>query len=173
MHNLRCAANIVLEYDATRAKAVEAGEAVRVDAKRSRPRPSLRPRKADEVLSLRPQIEELIAPLVLEPIQKPALRPFQESGVQWLTDHKAGILADDMGLGKTAQALRALEGLVERGMIRSALVICPKSLIRKLGGRVRPLGTRANSHALRASSSRGRRGLVRDHWSIPHHHYKL
>ena len=34
-----------------------------------------------------------------------------------------------MGLGKTAQALRALESLVERGVIRSALVICPKSLI--------------------------------------------
>ena len=129
VHNLQCAANIVLEYDATRAKAVEDGEAVRVDVKRPRPRHSLRPRKADEVLSLRPQIEELIAPLVLEPTQKPALRPFQESGVQWLTDHKAGILADDMGLGKTAQALRALEGLVERGIIRSALVICPKSLI--------------------------------------------
>ena len=82
MHNLQCAANIVLEYDATRAKAVAEGEAVRVDVKRSWPEHSLRPRTADEVLSLRPQIEELIAPLVLEPIQKPALRPFQESGVQ-------------------------------------------------------------------------------------------
>ena len=129
VHNLQCAANIVLEYDATRAKAVAEGEAVRVDAKRFRSEHSLRPRTADEVLSLRPQIEELIAPLVLEPIQKPALRPFQESGVQWLIGRKAGILADDMGLGKTAQALRALEGLVERGVIRSALVICPKSLI--------------------------------------------
>ena len=44
-------------------------------------------------------------------------------------EHRIGILADDMGLGKTAQALRALEMLVDDGLIRSALVVCPKSLL--------------------------------------------
>ena len=49
--------------------------------------------------------------------------------MQWLSEHRTGILADDMGLGKTAQALRALEKLIDSGSIRSALVVCPKSLM--------------------------------------------
>ena len=46
-----------------------------------------------------------------------------------MMERKSGILADDMGLGKTAQALRAVEALFRRGEIKSALVVCPKSLL--------------------------------------------
>ena len=78
---------------------------------------------------MRPHIEELIAPLLFDLRKQVSLRSFQESGVRWLAERRAGILADDMGLGKTAQALRALGKLVAQGTISSALVVCPKSLL--------------------------------------------
>lgn len=80
-------------------------------------------------MATRPPIEDLIAPLLFEPVSSSTLRPFQEFGVRWLLSRRVGILADDMGLGKTVQALKALEELIIRGTIRSALVICPKSLL--------------------------------------------
>ncbi len=53
------------------------------------------------------------------------LRPYQETGVDWLvfleSAELGGILADDMGLGKTLQTLAALRG--------SALVVCPTSVL--------------------------------------------
>ena len=126
---LRCAADIVLELDATLSRLVQQGQAIRLDVKHPRSKPPARPRRADEAITLRPQIEDLIAPLVFDSAPKHPLRPFQEFGVRWLAEHRSGILADDMGLGKTAQALRALNELVGQGTIRSALVVCPKSLL--------------------------------------------
>ena len=53
------------------------------------------------------------------------LRPYQQSGVDWLAFcRRAGlgcVLADDMGLGKTIQALAGLYG--------KTLVVCPKSVL--------------------------------------------
>lgn len=53
------------------------------------------------------------------------LRPYQETGVDWLAflqrAELGGILADDMGLGKTLQTLAALRGRV--------LVVCPTSVL--------------------------------------------
>ena len=126
---LRSAANIALELDAANPRALWQGECVRIHVKRPQPKPPARPRRVEEVITQRPQIEELIAPLLFDSPAKTPLRPFQEFGVRWLSEHRAGILADDMGLGKTAQALRAVGGLIEQGTIRSALVVCPKSLI--------------------------------------------
>lgn len=126
---LRCAAAIVLELDATLAGLICQGQTARLEVKRPRSKPPSRPKNADEAIALRPQIEELIAPLIFEAAPQPSLRPFQEFGVQWLAARQAGILADDMGLGKSAQALRALEELIKQGTIRSALVVCPKSLL--------------------------------------------
>jgi superfamily II DNA or RNA helicase len=55
------------------------------------------------------------------------LRPYQESGVDWLAfcrDAGLGcVLADDMGLGKTIQALAALEKKAK------TLVVAPKSVL--------------------------------------------
>ena len=129
VRKLRCAASIVLDLDATLARLVRQGQVARIEVKPPRSRPPSRPRNADEALALRPPIEELIAPMLFKPALQPTLRPFQEFGVRWLAEHRVGILADDMGLGKTAQALRALEKLVVQGTIRSAFVICPKSLL--------------------------------------------
>jgi non-specific serine/threonine protein kinase len=61
------------------------------------------------------------------------LRPYQESGFQWLnylTEVKwGGILADDMGLGKTVQALSFLHHLKVTNKKLKALVVCPTTLM--------------------------------------------
>ena len=126
---LHCAAAIALNLNATLSRLVQQGQSVRLEVKRPRPRPPRRIERANQAILLRPRIEELIAPLVFDTSSQSPLRPFQELGVQWLVNHQVGILADDMGLGKTAQALRALEKLLEKGTIKSALIICPKSLL--------------------------------------------
>ncbi|MFN9802978.1 MAG: SNF2-related protein, partial [Bacteroidota bacterium] len=74
----------------------------------------------------------------IEPIEPPAhlrevLRPYQESGFQWLNYLRevkwGGILADDMGLGKTIQALSFLHHLKEVNGSLRALVVCPTTLL--------------------------------------------
>ena len=74
----------------------------------------------------------------IEPIEapqhlKPILRPYQESGFQWLNYlHEVkwgGILADDMGLGKTIQALSFMHHLKETNGLLKALVVCPTTLM--------------------------------------------
>jgi SNF2 family DNA or RNA helicase len=74
-------------------------------------------------------INPVPAPEHLQPI----LRPYQESGFQWLnylSEVKwGGILADDMGLGKTIQALSFLSHLKEQQESLKALVVCPTTLM--------------------------------------------
>lgn len=61
------------------------------------------------------------------------LRPYQESGFQWLNyldDVKwGGILADDMGLGKTVQALTFIQHYKNENGKAMMLVVCPTTLI--------------------------------------------
>lgn len=74
----------------------------------------------------------------IKPVPAPAhlkdiLRPYQESGFQWLNYLRevqwGGILADDMGLGKTVQALSFLHHLKEENGTLKALVVCPTTLM--------------------------------------------
>lgn len=74
----------------------------------------------------------------IKPIPAPAhlksiLRPYQESGFQWLNYLRevqwGGILADDMGLGKTIQALSFLHHLKKEQGTLKALVVCPTTLM--------------------------------------------
>lgn len=64
---------------------------------------------------------------------KPILRPYQQSGFQWLNYlHEVkwgGILADDMGLGKTIQALSFIQHIKETKGTLKALVVCPTTLM--------------------------------------------
>jgi non-specific serine/threonine protein kinase len=64
---------------------------------------------------------------------KSILRPYQESGFQWLNYLRevqwGGILADDMGLGKTVQALAFLHHLKHENKKLKALVVCPTTLM--------------------------------------------
>jgi superfamily II DNA or RNA helicase len=74
-------------------------------------------------------IEKVDAPEHLKPI----LRPYQESGFQWLNYLNevkwGGILADDMGLGKTIQALSFLHHIRHETGKLKALVVCPTTLM--------------------------------------------
>jgi len=74
-------------------------------------------------------IKEISAPEHLKSI----LRPYQESGFQWLNYLRevqwGGILADDMGLGKTIQALSFLYHLKQENGSLKALVVCPTTLM--------------------------------------------
>lgn len=74
-------------------------------------------------------IKEIAAPVHLKSI----LRPYQESGFQWLNYLRevqwGGILADDMGLGKTIQALSFLYHLKQENGSLKALVVCPTTLM--------------------------------------------
>lgn len=64
---------------------------------------------------------------------KEVLRPYQESGFQWLNYLQevqwGGILADDMGLGKTVQALSFIHHLKQEQGNLKALVVCPTTLM--------------------------------------------
>ena len=74
-------------------------------------------------------VGELILPVLLDPPERSGLYPFQQHGVDWLVGRRGGILADDMGLGKTVQVITAMRLLLNRAEIRTALVVCPKSLV--------------------------------------------
>lgn len=74
----------------------------------------------------------------IDPIEAPEhlksiLRPYQESGFQWLNYlHEVkwgGILADDMGLGKTIQALSFIQHIKQTKGVLKALVVCPTTLM--------------------------------------------
>lgn len=75
------------------------------------------------------RIKEIQAPEALKTI----LRPYQQSGFQWLNFLSevgwGGILADDMGLGKTIQALTFLQHLKDKQGHLFALVVCPTTLM--------------------------------------------
>ena len=126
---LRTAASITLDSDASAARSIRRGSTVRLDVQPPRPSAPRTITNAEDAAVLRPRIEELIAPLLFGPLPHPPLRPFQDFGVQWLTKRSAAILADDMGLGKTVQALLAFQELLTVGVVRSALIVCPKSLV--------------------------------------------
>lgn len=55
--------------------------------------------------------------------------PYQLEGIAFLIPRHAALLADEMGLGKTAQAILSLRLLFHQGVVRQALLICPKPLM--------------------------------------------
>ena len=55
--------------------------------------------------------------------------PYQIKGIAFLMPRHAALLADEMGLGKTAQVIISLRLLLQSGLIRRALVVCPKPLV--------------------------------------------
>ncbi|HYV34788.1 MAG TPA: SNF2-related protein, partial [Gemmataceae bacterium] len=76
---------------------------------------------------LQPPLENLFAGKEI----KLPFQPFkyQLEGIAFLMPRHAALLADEMGLGKTAQAIVALRLLFHAGLIRNALLICPKPLV--------------------------------------------
>ncbi|MCI0461034.1 MAG: DEAD/DEAH box helicase [Gemmataceae bacterium] len=76
---------------------------------------------------LQPPLEDLFAGKQIELPFKPY--PYQFKGIAFLMPRHAALLADEMGLGKTAQVIIALRLLFHSGVIRKALVVCPKPLV--------------------------------------------
>lgn len=58
-----------------------------------------------------------------------SLYPFQGEGVDFLLSHPAALLADEMGLGKSIQTVAAMRLLLNRGEVKRALILCPKTLV--------------------------------------------
>ena len=125
------AAEWALDIDAQYRDLLRAGRSPQVFVP-SAPRWSVRRVERETVANyraLRLGVGELLYPLLLDPPDLRELYPFQSQGVQWLIGRTGGILADDMGLGKTVQAITAIRLLFNRAQLRTALVVCPKSLI--------------------------------------------
>src|SRR5262249_4130234 len=76
---------------------------------------------------LQPPLENLFAgKQVRLPFQP---YPYQLEGLAFLMPRHAALLADEMGLGKTMQTILALRLLFHAGLIRRALLVCPKPLV--------------------------------------------
>ena len=76
---------------------------------------------------LQPPLENLFANKQVELPFPPY--SYQVKGVAFLMPRHAALLADEMGLGKTAQVIIALRLLMQSGLIRRALIVCPKPLV--------------------------------------------
>jgi SNF2 family DNA or RNA helicase len=55
--------------------------------------------------------------------------PYQVKGVAFLMPRHHALIADEMGLGKTVQVIVSLRLLFHAGLIKTALVVCPKPLV--------------------------------------------
>jgi SNF2 family DNA or RNA helicase len=86
--------------------------------------------KKENLLNLNP---ENVLTLALPQGLDATLRPYQESGFNWLgylnKVQWGGLLADDMGLGKTIQTLTFLQHFLEKNNSLHALVVCPTTLL--------------------------------------------
>jgi superfamily II DNA or RNA helicase len=76
---------------------------------------------------LQPPLEDVFAGRQLALPFQPY--PYQLQGIAFLMPRHAALLADEMGLGKTAQCILALRLLLHAGLIRRALLVCPKPLV--------------------------------------------
>ncbi len=85
-------------------------------------------RRLESYLKLRVPATAALRFLFQENRMKSRLYAFQKVGVEWLLKQERCILGDDMGLGKTAQVITATRRLFVTGEIRTALVVCPKTL---------------------------------------------
>jgi SNF2 family DNA or RNA helicase len=97
------------------------------------------------------------------------LRPYQESGFQWLNYLRevqwGGILADDMGLGKTIQALAFLHHIKQESNSLKALVICPTTLMFNWQNEIKKF-TPSLSFYIHHGGQRLRDNLFQDHIDV-------
>ncbi|KAK0430051.1 SNF2 family N-terminal domain-containing protein [Armillaria borealis] len=105
------------------------------------------PEEEEQELPDLPIIPEYLKPFAVAPVEwdpdapiKPplllrgVLRPYQQTGLEWLTtlhrNNLNGILADEMGLGKTIQTISLLAHLAcDRGIWGPHLIIVPTSVL--------------------------------------------
>ena len=78
-------------------------------------------------LLLQPPLENLLSGKHIRLDSAPY--PYQMEGIGFLMPRHAALLADEMGLGKTMQAILALRLSFHAGLVKRALIVCPKSLV--------------------------------------------
>jgi SNF2 family DNA or RNA helicase len=76
---------------------------------------------------LQPPLENIFAGKQIQLPCQPY--PYQMEGIAFLMPRHAALLADEMGLGKTVQAILSLRLLLHAGLVRRALLVCPKPLV--------------------------------------------
>ena len=76
---------------------------------------------------LQPPLENLFSGRQVRVPFKPY--PYQLEGIAFLMPRNSALLADEMGLGKTMQTILALRLLFHSGLIKKALLVCPKPLV--------------------------------------------
>jgi SNF2 family DNA or RNA helicase len=94
---------------------------------RLRPSPDTVVFKERLLYLLQPPLENLFAGKQIRLPSPPY--PYQLEGIAFLMPRHAALLADEMGLGKTVQTIIALRLLFSAGLIRRALLVCPKPLV--------------------------------------------
>jgi SNF2 family DNA or RNA helicase len=94
---------------------------------RSRPTPETLLFKDRLLYLLQPPIDHLIGGKQVGVPFQPF--PYQMEGIAFLMPRHSALLADEMGLGKTAQAILSIRLLIQSGMVRRVLVVCPKPLV--------------------------------------------
>jgi superfamily II DNA or RNA helicase len=81
---------------------------------------------------------DLLLPLLQRPVNldlgtvvdlPSSLYPYQTKGVEFLVETSSALLGDDMGTGKTVQTSVALRMMFQTGKLRTALIVCPLSVI--------------------------------------------
>ncbi len=75
---------------------------------------------------LQPPLESLLGGKVTLPFDP---FPYQVAGIAFLMPRNHALIADEMGLGKTVQVIVSLRLLLQAGVIRRALIVCPKPLV--------------------------------------------
>jgi SNF2 family DNA or RNA helicase len=98
-------------------------------------RPRIRPRPTAETVLFKDRLLYLLQPSLDHLFRGKQLQvPFQPFGYQlegiaFLMPRHAALLADEMGLGKTAQAILSIRLMIQTGLLRRVLIICPKGLV--------------------------------------------
>lgn len=126
------------------------------------------------VIQLEKKYEKLKDNHAIQPTPAPAhlqsvLRPYQESGFQWLNYLRevqwGGILADDMGLGKTIQALAFMYHIKkEQGHLRT-LVVCPTTLMFNWQNEIKKF-TPELSHYVHHGGAREKESLTNTNYDV-------
>jgi SNF2 family DNA or RNA helicase len=76
---------------------------------------------------LQPPLEQLFGDRRIDLPFRPF--PYQMDGIAFLMPRHGALLADEMGLGKTMQAIVAIRLMLHAGLLRDALIVCPKPLV--------------------------------------------
>ena len=130
-NKLLTAAEWALNLDAQYLSVLQAGHSVKITIPSNLSWFSTRVQREtiSDYRNLRFGVGEMLHPLFQNSPNLERLFSFQFQGVEWLINQASGILADDMGLGKTVQVISAMRLLFHRALLKSTIVICPKSLI--------------------------------------------